>query len=63
MFQEHFIKSNYKLLVTDSKLILGIYNKIKELNIVEKYLLYKKVYKVRQVGDKDRATYFKEFLE
>ncbi len=62
MFQEHFIKSNYKLLITDSKIILSIYDKIKELNIVEKYLLYKKVYKVRQVGDKNRATYFKEFL-
>jgi hypothetical protein len=63
MYQEYFIKSNYKLLVTDSKMVLSIYDKIKELNIVEKYLLYKKVYKVRQVGDKDRATYFKEFLK
>ena len=62
-FQEHFIKSNYKLLITDHKLVLSIYDKIKELNIVEKYLLYKKIYKVRQVGDKDRATFFKEFLQ
>lgn len=62
-FQEHFIKSNYKLLTTDHKLVLSIYDKIKELNIIEKYLLYKKIYKVRQVGDKDRATFFKEFLQ
>ncbi|WP_072680230.1 hypothetical protein [Arcobacter sp. LA11] len=62
-FQEHFIKANYKLLTTEHKLVLGIYDKIKELNIVEKYLLYKKIYKVRQVGDKNRATFFKEFLQ
>ncbi len=62
-FQEHFIKANYKLLTLDHKLVLSIYDKIKELNIVEKYLLYKKIYKVRQVGDKDRATFFKEFLQ
>ena len=62
-FQEHFIRANYKLLVNKHKLVLSIYDKIRELNIVEKYLLYKKIYKVRQVGDKNRAIFFKEFLK
>ena len=62
-FQEHFIKANYKLLVTNHKFVLNIYDKIKELTIIEKYLLYKKIYKVRQVGDQNRAEFFKEFLQ
>ncbi len=62
-FQEYFIKANYKILLTNHKLILDIYDKIKKLNIVEKYLLYKKIYKIRQVGDQDRAEFFKEFLQ
>lgn len=61
-FHEHFIKANYKMLVTNHSLVLSIYDKVKELNIVEKYLLYKKIYKVRQVGDQNRATYFEEFI-
>ncbi len=61
-YQDCFIKSNYKLLATNHKLILNIYDKIKDLNIIDKYLLYKKVYKVRQVGHEDRQTYFSEFL-
>ena len=61
-FQEHFIKANYKILTTNHHLVLSIYDKIKDLNIIEKYLLYKKVYKVRQVGVEDRANYFKEFI-
>ncbi|WP_321471577.1 hypothetical protein [Halarcobacter sp.] len=62
-FQDYFIKANYKILPTKHKFVLNIYNKIKELNIVEKYLLYKKVFKIRKFGDKDRAVYFKEFLK
>lgn len=62
-FQDNFIKANYKLLATDHKHVLSIYDKVKELNIVEKYLLYKKIYKVRQVGHTDRSTFFKEFIE
>ncbi len=62
-FQDYFIKVNYKILPTKHKFVLNIYNKIKELNIVEKYLLYKKVFKIRKFGDKDRAVYFKEFLK
>ncbi len=62
-FQDYFMKANYKMLTTNHKLVLNIYDKIKSLNIIEKYLLYKKIYKVRQVGDQDRAEFFKEFLQ
>ncbi|QKF81950.1 hypothetical protein CRV08_01715 [Halarcobacter ebronensis] len=62
-FQDYFIKANYKMLPTKHKFVLEIYNKIKELNIVEKYLLYKKVFKIRKFGDKNRAEFFKEFLK
>lgn len=62
-FQEHFIKANYKILLTNHTLVLNIYDKIKELNIIEKYLLYKKIYKVRQTGVKNRSDFFKEFLQ
>ena len=62
-FQEMFIKDNAQLLITKSKFILSIYDKLKELTIIDKYLLYKKIYKVRQVGDKNRAEFFKEFIE
>ena len=62
-FQEIFIKENSQLLVNKSKFILNIYDKLKELSIIDKYLLYKKIFKVRQVGDKNRTEFFKEFIE
>lgn len=61
-FHEIFICTNASQLGTDTKFILSIYDKLKALSIIDKYLLYKKIYKVRQVGDKDRATFFKEFI-
>lgn len=62
-FQEIFIKENSQLLVNKSKFILNIYDKLRELSIIDKYLLYKKIFKVRQVGDKNRTEFFKEFIE
>jgi len=62
-FQDYFIKANYKLLTTKHKFVLNIYDKLKELNVVEKYLLYKKIYKIRKFGDKNRAEFFNEFIK
>ncbi|XPV70312.1 MAG: hypothetical protein ACNI25_06975 [Halarcobacter sp.] len=62
-FQEYFIKANYKILITKHKFVLNIYDKLKVLNVVEKYLLYKKIFKVRKFGDKNRAEFFSEFIK
>lgn len=62
-FQDYFIKANYKMLTTKHKFVLTIYDKLKELNVVEKYLLYKKIYKIRKFGDKNRAQFFSEFIK
>lgn len=61
-FHEIFIRTNATQLASNTKFILSVYDKLKALSIIDKYLLYKKIYKVRQVGDKDRATFFKEFI-
>ena len=61
-FHTLFIKSNYKLLSTSSDLILSIYDKVNELNIIEKYILYKKVYRVRNIEKPDLSSFFEEFL-
>jgi hypothetical protein len=58
-----FIKYNYKLLPTKNEFILSIYNKLKELNIIEKYIFYKKIYKYRQNKELIVDEFFKEFLE
>jgi predicted nucleotidyltransferase len=59
-----FIKSNYKLIPSKNRFILDIYDNIKELNVIQKYILYKKVYKSRKDGeDLDIKDYFKEFIK
>jgi len=61
-FHTIFIKSNYKLLNSESNVILNIYDKINELNIIEKYILYKKIYRIRNIEELDLVTFFNEFL-
>lgn len=63
-FHKEFIKANYKDMNVLSDKILNIYDKISELNIIEKYILYKKIYKVRQTKQGiDIAEFFQEFLQ
>lgn len=63
-FAKYFIKTEYKNLNNDDNIILNIYDKIKEMNIIEKYILYKKIYKYRVSKDKiEIETYFKEFIK
>ncbi len=63
-FHKEFIKSNYKEMNTLSDKILNIYDKINELNIIEKYILYKKIYKVRQTKEGiNISKFFEEFIE
>jgi len=61
-FHTLFIKSNYKLLASTSEIVLSIYDKIHELNIIEKYILYKKIYRVRNIEKLETSSFFEEFL-
>jgi len=61
-FHTTFIKSNYKLLNDTSNNILTIYDKINALNIIEKYILYKKIYRIRNIEELELNVFFSEFL-
>lgn len=65
-FEKLFIKKCYAKIPTDSELILGIYDKLGAMNIIEKYILYKRIYKVRLLKEGERGEkiefYFSEFL-
>jgi hypothetical protein len=58
-----FIKSEYLRLSKNSDIILSIYDKLKNMNIVEKYIFYKKIYRYRKSTTLDIAEFFKEFLK
>jgi len=62
-FESYFMKANYKTLTTKHKFVLNIYDKLKELNVIEKYILYKKIFKIRKFGDKNRAEFFSEYIK
>jgi len=61
-----FITLEAKNLSIKSDFLLGIYDKFHTMNIIEKYIFYKKVYRIR---DKEKSyskekieLYFKEYL-
>jgi predicted Zn-dependent protease len=63
-FGQIFLKTEYKKIPKQSNMLFGIYDKIGSLNIVEKYILYKKIYKARKIGkDLNFEEFFKEFLQ
>ena len=63
-FGKNFIKTEHKNLTENSNIILNIYDKIKNMNIIEKYILYKKIYKFKESKENiDILTYFKEFIK
>ena len=45
--ERYFIKEHAKRLKKESEFLLGIYNKIHAMNIVEKYIFYKRVHNLR----------------
>jgi len=64
-FQKIFIEKEYSHIPTSSDKILSIYDKISGLNIIEKYILYKKVHKIRENNnrtDEDIKLFFQEFI-
>lgn len=59
--EKAFITSEYKKIPKNS-IILEIYNKLLSLNIIQKYILYKKVYKIRQFPEINLDEFFVEFI-
>lgn len=65
-FQKIFMEKEYKKIPSNSDMILSIYDKILELNIIEKYILYKKVHKLRESNEftkEEFIDFFKEFID
>jgi len=65
-FAKLFMEKEYKNIPMFSKIILSIYDKLKVMNIIEKYILYKKIYKFREdekLQSQNIEIYFKEFLQ
>ena len=60
-FEKAFITIEYKN-IPKNRDIMSIYDKILILNIIEKYILYKKVYKYRQSSSINLEDFFKEFI-
>ena len=63
-FEKEFIKNEYKNIPKYSQTILSIYDKLLNLNIIDKYILYKRIYKFRgdQASQEEFKSFFKEFL-
>ncbi|MEA1914240.1 MAG: hypothetical protein U9N30_02890 [Campylobacterota bacterium] len=64
-FGKLFIKAENKNLISNTDMILDVYDKLKQMNIIEKYILYKKIYLFREekIRSEDRVyEYFNEFL-
>ena len=61
-----FISSEYKNILNLRDKILDIYDKLSQMNLIEKYILYKKVYKYRENSDKieyNIISFFYEFIK
>ncbi len=62
-FHKEFMKVEYKNIPSNGELILSVYDKLAQMNIIEKYILYKKVYKYRKAdGDLALEELFAHYL-
>ena len=62
IFDKKFISYHHKELSLKPDFILSVYEKIKSLNLIEKYILYKIVFRVRKEKSFSVEKEFKEFL-
>lgn len=60
-FEKIFMGAEYKN-IPENPILFSIYDKILGLNIIEKYIFYKKIYKYRQSPDIKINEFFSEFL-
>jgi len=61
--ERHFIKEHAKRLAKESEFLLGIYNKIHAMNIVEKYIFYKRVHNLRSDKKELELSDIKEYFD
>ena len=60
-----FIECEYKNIPSFRDIILYIYDKINQMNLIEKYILYKKIHKYREsdnLKENNILSFFKEFI-
>ncbi|MGM0534103.1 MAG: hypothetical protein ACQERK_06375 [Campylobacterota bacterium] len=62
-FELEFMKTSYKKIAKDAPFVMDLYNRLSELNIIEKYILYKKIYRYRTMKKKpELSSYFANYL-
>ncbi len=61
--ERHFIKEHAKQLAKESDFLLGIYNKLHALNIVEKYIFYKRIHNLRAEQKNPDTGHVKEYFD
>jgi len=62
-FEQYFIKERAKRLAKESDFLLGIYNKIHAMNIVEKYIFYKRVHNLRSEKKQPELGDIREYFD
>jgi len=61
--ERHFIKEHAKRLAKESEFLLGVYDKIHAMNIVEKYIFYKRVHNLRSEKKEPESADIKEYFD
>lgn len=57
-FEVEFMKSQHKDIASRAHFVLNIYDRLHRLNIIEKYILYKKIYRYRTLKEKPQLDVF-----
>ncbi len=61
--ERHFIKEHAKRLAKEGPFLLGIYDKIHALGIIEKYIFYKRVHNVRSEEKHPLTEQIREYFD
>jgi len=61
--ERYFIKEHAKRLAKESEFFLGIYSKIHAMNVVEKYIFYKRVHNLRSEKKEPELSDIKEYFD
>ncbi len=61
--ERHFIKEHAKRLANEGDYLLGIYDKIHKMNIIEKYIFYKRVHNLRSEQKKPDISHIRDYFD